>query len=735
MKNKRDSGGKILISFYISYLILVVSFIVVMIVSFFILNSTIKDEIMKGSEKKTENLCGAGDSLILNMENTATLILEDDAIINHSKIAQDMSVQERYSMLKLTESVSKYKRYNDVVESILVYFPNSETVVTDVTCMDTAKFIGNNNLDINLSEWKMMLMSDSSNKLYEISRSDGRTSLLYVNHSLYMREKINMSVAAIIDKEKFISGKYIDDASAGYFVTDRKGDIKSWGNIELTERIAQSINSRVTDDANYFYFYKSSGTTGLTYIYLYEKSGFSKRMLMLTLVYICMVIFVILCAVWGIAGYSGKNYMGLKALLSSMGEVGHIKKRGDYMNNDVKKVQEILLENQTLKNKNGVQRMYLKRYYIKQLLLGNKDEAEAVRAEITESDNNKLYTDKYAVLLFLFQDKFVVELLIETAITLLNKDFDGGNIEYIQRENVSIVAILNLGKDYVETNPEKDFGKIIEEYKTIIKDKLDMEIIGVVGNVVEGIENIRYSYLKALAAMDSSLMLHDKNIISYDGAAESQSMDWFAEENERLLVNAVGSGNTTVANDIIRSVIDGCVENKNVIFFGVKYLVTDIVCAIIKAVSRMGGTAVEDFSNVLHNEQKKLGGNYREYSDALAKLVDYACGISRNKSEDLLKNRVMDILQENYNNPQLSYVLIADMLDMNPVYLSHSFKQQAGEGISVCLERIRLKKSIELLEQGMKIIDIAQAVGYANPKTYSRAFKRIYGINPTNYKQ
>ena len=149
----------------------------------------------------------------------------------------------------------------------------------------------------------------------------------------------------------------------------------------------------------------------------------------------------------------------------------------------------------------------------------------------------------------------------------------------------------------------------------------------------------------------------------------------------------------------------------------------------------MGGTAVEDFSNVLHNEQKKLGGNYREYSDALAKLVDYACGISRNKSEDLLKNRVMDILQENYNNPQLSYVLIADMLDMNPVYLSHSFKQQAGEGISVCLERIRLKKSIELLEQGMKIIDIAQAVGYANPKTYSRAFKRIYGINPTNYKQ
>ena len=120
MKNKRDSGGKILISFYISYLILVVSFIVVMIVSFFILNSTIKDEIMKGSEKKTENLCGAGDSLILNMENTATLILEDDAIINHSKIAQDMSVQERYSMLKLTESVSKYKRYNDVVESILV---------------------------------------------------------------------------------------------------------------------------------------------------------------------------------------------------------------------------------------------------------------------------------------------------------------------------------------------------------------------------------------------------------------------------------------------------------------------------------------------------------------------------------------------------------------------------------------------------------------------------------------
>lgn len=734
MKNKSESGGKILISFYISYLILLVSFIIVMIVSFFVLNQTVKNEIMKSGEKKTENLRAAGDSLILKMENTAMLILEDNYIANHSNNTQYMNDGERYDMLSLTSRIFDYKRLNDSVQNILIYFPNSETVVTDSTFTDTANFIANNNLDINISEWRNMLLSDSSNKLCEISLSDGTTKLMYINHSLYMNKKINMSFAAIIDKDEFISGKNIDDASAGYFVADRKGNINSWGNIILNEDIAKSISDRTVDDTKYFYFYKDSGTTGLTYVYLYEKAGLTKMMLRLMIIYIAMSIFVILCGVWGIAKYSGKSYAGLKTLLSSVGEFEHNKKYGDYMESVAMKVQEVLRENYTLKNKNGVKRMHLKKYYIKQLLMGNKDEAEAVGTEFWEGDNPDSYMNKYAVMLFLFKDMDVDELLIETAITLLNNAFGDRNMEYIQRENVSIIAVLNLGENYIEENPAEDFGTIIEEYKTLIEENLHTEIIGVIGNVVEGIENIRYSYLKALTLMDSSLITHDKNISSCDDET-NQNINWFSEESERLLVNAVSTGDASVAHNIMRSVINGCIEDKNVIFLGMKYLVTDIVCAVIKAVSRMGGTAIEDFSKVLHNEQKKLDGNYREYSDALNKIVDYACGIEQDNSSDLLKNRVMDILQTNYTDPQLSYVLIADMLDMNPVYLSHSFKQQAGEGISVCLEKIRLKKSIELLGQGMKVVDVAKAVGYNNPKTFSRAFKRVYGVNPTNYKQ
>ena len=155
-----------------------------MIVSFFVLNQTVKNEIMKSSEKKTENLRAAGDSLILKMENTAMLILEDNYIANHSNNTQYMNDGERYDMLSLTSRIFDYKRLNDSVQNILIYFPNSETVVTDSTFTDTANFIANNNLDINISEWRNMLLSDSSNKLCEISLSDGTTKLMYINHSL-----------------------------------------------------------------------------------------------------------------------------------------------------------------------------------------------------------------------------------------------------------------------------------------------------------------------------------------------------------------------------------------------------------------------------------------------------------------------------------------------------------------------------------------------------------------------
>ncbi|MGM0879852.1 MAG: response regulator transcription factor [Bacillota bacterium] len=69
-------------------------------------------------------------------------------------------------------------------------------------------------------------------------------------------------------------------------------------------------------------------------------------------------------------------------------------------------------------------------------------------------------------------------------------------------------------------------------------------------------------------------------------------------------------------------------------------------------------------------------------------------------------------------------------------YLSILFKRETGETITDCLTRIRMKKARELLkEPGMKIYEVSEQVGYADPNHFSRSFKQLEGMYPTEYRK
>ena len=64
-------------------------------------------------------------------------------------------------------------------------------------------------------------------------------------------------------------------------------------------------------------------------------------------------------------------------------------------------------------------------------------------------------------------------------------------------------------------------------------------------------------------------------------------------------------------------------------------------------------------------------------------------------------------------------------------YLSTAFKQAAGMNFSDWLTRVRMQKSLALIRNPKnRLYDIAEAVGYQNPKNLTRNFKDYYGVTP-----
>ena len=75
-------------------------------------------------------------------------------------------------------------------------------------------------------------------------------------------------------------------------------------------------------------------------------------------------------------------------------------------------------------------------------------------------------------------------------------------------------------------------------------------------------------------------------------------------------------------------------------------------------------------------------------------------------------------------------------INISPYYFSKVFKEATGQNFIDYLTGLRIDKAKELLETtDMSMKEICVEVGYSNPNYFSRIFKKIVGVSPTEYKQ
>ena len=93
-----------------------------------------------------------------------------------------------------------------------------------------------------------------------------------------------------------------------------------------------------------------------------------------------------------------------------------------------------------------------------------------------------------------------------------------------------------------------------------------------------------------------------------------------------------------------------------------------------------------------------------------------------------------DYIINNYNK-NISLKDVADEVFLSQNYLSELFKKEIGEGFYDFLSNYRIKKAKEfLLTTNLKVYEIAQMVGYNDSITFGRAFKKITGTTPNNFR-
>lgn len=94
-----------------------------------------------------------------------------------------------------------------------------------------------------------------------------------------------------------------------------------------------------------------------------------------------------------------------------------------------------------------------------------------------------------------------------------------------------------------------------------------------------------------------------------------------------------------------------------------------------------------------------------------------------------------DGIMERYFNAPISMAQIAEKLNMSLSSFSHQFRKESGSSPALAFRQKRIDKAKQLLIDGLTVTETSETMGFENPFHFSRVFKQIERISPSEFKQ
>lgn len=164
-------------------------------------------------------------------------------------------------------------------------------------------------------------------------------------------------------------------------------------------------------------------------------------------------------------------------------------------------------------------------------------------------------------------------------------------------------------------------------------------------------------------------------------------------------------------------------------------------------------SVTQQYLNIIYSKEKvsseKLPEYYGRFRQWLKTSSNFECSIilredSAQKGAAMYAERsnvkreiamTIKYIEQNMDK-DLSLIMLADVVYLNPSYLSHLFKIQMGMTISEYIKDARLNRCKTMLaDPQYHIHQVAKAVGYDNASYFTRFFKKMTGMTPQAYRQ
>lgn len=140
--------------------------------------------------------------------------------------------------------------------------------------------------------------------------------------------------------------------------------------------------------------------------------------------------------------------------------------------------------------------------------------------------------------------------------------------------------------------------------------------------------------------------------------------------------------------------------------------------------------------NLLELKQQLSPQSAVDYIIAEYRTIHEYIYAKRTLSTNTLADTISLYLQENFCNPELSANMVCRKFQISQSYLCHIFKEHNRTSITTYITQLRMTEATRLLKTTEKSIhEIAVSVGYPDSHYFTKTFKKVNGVSPSEIRK
>jgi two-component system, response regulator YesN len=293
------------------------------------------------------------------------------------------------------------------------------------------------------------------------------------------------------------------------------------------------------------------------------------------------------------------------------------------------------------------------------------------------------------------------------------------------------------------TKPDRTSIKQLEEQFKDLHNRLETDyrisITICMGATFHQWNEISRSYEEAKQAMDYAMFHAGCPTVWYEQMDKDTTAYYYPIELELRLLNAMKAGEWPEVQRIMAHIVE-----RN---FAERELSAD---RTLELFNEMKGTLLKLLEFHLFRDAAEMEAVRKLFAEiqitnnpplvrqSLESAMEAFCSRIAQRRSDTHQETVtyiLKLLESMYGESDLTVYQIAKKVGRPEKYITQLFKEQTGETIADRLEQIRIRRATELLLQNeLTIEEIAAQVGYNSAHSFRRAFKRVSGTSPSQFR-